>query len=244
MSQYHTYPSTKGQMKKLISFDWPQQQPIPQEHRVLAWNPKDHTALGLSVPVWNRNNSADNLEEYNWLKLESDYCSKKSPNLSSEPPRASFYFLEEVGHESSSSSKLPAPDPEPCMLHTNWSCVLPVCLEWERGGHPAEDAVCVPLTANGKNTAQHKQRSCCAEKNWMVCRDSHQKQPTFGERRKKKQHLLKMFFTNQFTSACIVSMLFSKSWLPCQLKKPYLCGVISCPAQSSSIMRYFVKLFV
>lgn len=78
MSQYHTYPSTKGQTKKLITSDWPQQQTIPQEHSVLALNPKSHAALGLGVPVWNWNNSGDNLEEYNWIKPESDYCSKKS----------------------------------------------------------------------------------------------------------------------------------------------------------------------
>lgn len=51
MTQLHTYHSTKGQMKKLITSDWPQQQTITQEHRVLALNPKHRTALGIGVPV-------------------------------------------------------------------------------------------------------------------------------------------------------------------------------------------------
>lgn len=127
-----------------------------------------------------------------------------------------------------------------CAPHKLELCVTSV------PGHPAQDAMRVPLTANGKKTTiQHKQRSCCAEKNWMVCGDSHQKQPTFGERWKKTTSVKNVVYkTIHFTSACIVSVLFSKAWLPCQLKNPYLCGVISCPAQSSSITRYFVKLFV
>lgn len=39
-------------------------------------------------------------------------------------------LAQEVGHESSSSTKLIALDPKLWVLHSNWSYVLPAC--WDR----------------------------------------------------------------------------------------------------------------
>lgn len=189
-------------MKKLITSDWPQQQTAPQEHRQLTLNPKSHTALGLGVPVSFLSTQTGIIQRTTSRSTTGSNWSLiiVQKNLTSEPPRAVFYFHEEVGHESSSSTKLPAPDPEPRVLHTNWSCVLPVCLEWERGGHPAEDATCVyHWLQMEKNSSAQAKELLCGEKLNGVQGQSPETTHLWGKM-KKKQHLLKMLFTKQFIS--------------------------------------------
>lgn len=161
-------------------------------------NPESNTVLCLAVPLHQyRNNSGDILfltwgvkTVSKWDLIIFSAQDKKSPHLSSEPPKAVFIpmLAQKVGHENSSSTKLTALDPKPWVLHSNWSCVLPVCLGEEGEGHPVRDTVHVSFAAKGKSDAITMSRHSAQEKE-LLCRenlngvqDSQQKQPTVGDR--------------------------------------------------------------
>lgn len=153
---------------------------------------------------------------------------------------------QEVGHENSISTKLIALDPKPSALYWNWSCVLPACLGQEREGCPATDIMCVPLTAKGKkhdaiitsrHSAQEKELLCTEKLNGI----QEQSTETSHLWRKIKNNICsKCYLQNNSFHKCLCGInAFLKvlSYSILANSEDHICSLISCPTQSSYIMK-------